>query len=104
MDQLACLFHPINCVQDALQAVPLGYYILGAFGLGVIIGAITRWAGVATFFVAVLAVAFGLRKKDTDDDQHDLPFPDGLPPMRKKPSKPPKKRKTLAEILAGFGK
>lgn len=102
MEQLACIFSPIECAQNALMGIPVGYYIIGSFLVGLLVGAITRWAGIATAVVLVIAWMFGKRRFE-EPIQHDLPYPDGLPPVKKPKSKTPiKKRKTLQDLLRGM--
>ena len=92
---LACLFNPIGCVQDAFAAVPISWYIFGAFFVGLVLGAIFRWVGVAGAVVAFLVTIFGTRKFG-EPKQQELPFSKDELPKRKKP-----KRRTLQDLFKG---
>ena len=85
------------CFRGAVNSIPLGYYIGGAFLLGMIVGAVFRWGGVIAFLVGVVAVTFGRKRSEGEPMQYELPFEDTRPPFNK-----PKKRRTIKDLFKGF--
>jgi len=82
MPGLSCLFNPIACVTAPFASVPTLWWILIAFGVGLLLGAIFRWPAVIAFFVGIGASLLAFRSRK-GKDQPDLPFPEPLPRQRK---------------------
>lgn len=82
LELFGCITNLDACAASIINSIPIGYYIGGAFFLGMIVGAVFRWGGIAAFAIGVIAAKFGSRRFH-EPIQTELPFPDGLPTQRK---------------------
>lgn len=72
-EAFSCVFNPVGCINTAISGISLEFWVYGAFLLGLVVGAITRWAGVATALFFVAFKIFGKNKAADEPERLDLP-------------------------------
>lgn len=90
-----CVTDPVGCVLGAASAVPGDWWFYIGLIIGMTLGAIFNWWAII-LFVLSFAIRLLPSKKSKVEEQHDLPFPDGLPPVRKVKRR---KRPVLGDFL-----
>lgn len=73
---MECLFDPLGCVSTAVANIPTDWWIVGALFLGLVLGAMFRWAAVA--LASFFALLF-FRRKELDESLTEITGKDALP-------------------------
>jgi len=73
---MECLFDPLGCVSTAVGNIPTDWWIVAALFLGLVLGAMFRWAAVA--LASFFALLF-FRRKEIEENLTEISGKDALP-------------------------